>query len=124
MKIQNIEIEKLREHCIEILSKSFMELGQKSNEEDLFSFGLILADDLKRDFATLDIEDIKNAFRLGIRTTDDFHLNVKTYYKWIKTHRQIIWDNEKIDPEFIDKRLDYKNPRIGMQKIGNIKLLK
>ena len=34
MKIQNIEIEKLREYCIEILSKSFMELGQKSNEED------------------------------------------------------------------------------------------
>ena len=47
-----------------------------------------LQDDLLMDFPNLAFIDIENGFRDGVRNTDLFALNVKTYYKWIKSHRQ------------------------------------
>lgn len=92
--IKSIPIEHLRNHSVEILSKAFLELGQNPNEDTIVSMSLILAEDLQKDFKNLEIDDIRAAFRKGVRETDDFHLTVKTYYKWIKKYRNLLWDAE------------------------------
>ena len=78
--------------CVDLISKTFVELGQTKSEEEIVILARSLSDDLFRDFANLMFTDIENAFRNGVRNTDLFALNVKTYYKWIKSWRQIIWD--------------------------------
>tara|TARA_Y100001963_G_C6776997_1_gene447852 strand:- start:2280 stop:2633 length:354 start_codon:yes stop_codon:yes gene_type:complete len=92
--IKEMSIQDLRSHSVEILSRTFLELGQNPNEDTIVSMSLILAEDLQKDFKNLEIEDIKAAFRRGIRETDEFHITVKTYYKWIKTYRNLLWDAE------------------------------
>jgi len=112
MEIKNIDIKKLRENCVDLMSQSYMELGQRPNKEDVVSFALILATDLKLDFPNLTFDDIRQSFRQGIRNTEKFHMTVKTYYHWIKSHRQIIWENETKEPEQRDKRLNYRTEKI------------
>ena len=119
IKIKDIEIEKVREFAVDLLSKSYMELGQRPNEEDIVMFAVILAEDLKEDFPNLELEDIRQSFRQGIRNSEKFHMTVKTYYHWIKSHRQIIWDNESNEPERKDKRLKYRSRNgTGLKKLN------
>ena len=111
--IKQESIENLRAHAVEILSKAYLELGQNPDEETIVSLSLILADDLKKDFKNLEIEDIQAAFRRGIRDTDDFHITVKVYYKWIKKYRNLLWDAEyQVRTQGKDPKLVpfYKNP--------------
>tara|TARA_R110000765_G_scaffold211288_2_gene316424 strand:+ start:41 stop:424 length:384 start_codon:yes stop_codon:yes gene_type:complete len=123
MKIKDHRIEELREFACDLMSKTYLELGQRPSEEDVFTFAVILADDLKIDFGNLELQDIQQAFRQGIRNTKEFHLTVKVYYKWIKSHRQVIWDNETKQPEQRDKRLRYRSRKgTGMKQISINKL--
>tara|TARA_R110000744_G_scaffold177295_2_gene296043 strand:- start:671 stop:1051 length:381 start_codon:yes stop_codon:yes gene_type:complete len=125
--IKDIPIADLRNHAVEILSKAYLELGQNPTEDTIVSVGLILADDLSRDFNKMEVQDIRESFRIGIRETQDFHITVKTYYKWLKAHQQVIWDNETIPEQQQDKRLNYRSRQgTGMKQINikNIKLLK
>tara|TARA_R100000963_G_C4578237_1_gene60335 strand:+ start:202 stop:561 length:360 start_codon:yes stop_codon:yes gene_type:complete len=78
--------------CVDLISKTFVELGQSKSAEEIALLAQSLTDDLFKDFANLMFADIENAFRNGVRNTDLFALNVKTYYRWIKMWRQIIWD--------------------------------
>ena len=65
--------------CVDLISKTFVELGQAKGEEDIVILSQSLADDLLKDFANLIFSDIEDAFRNGVRKTDLFALNVKTY---------------------------------------------
>ena len=123
MIIKQIKIEELRLFANDLIGKTYMELGQKSNAKDIFTFSCILAEDLQTDFETLTLEDIRQSFRQGIRNTKEFHLTVKTYYKWIKDHRQMIYNNETIEPQMQDKRLRYRSRKgTGMERIGTKKM--
>ena len=117
--IKNIAIEDLRSEAVDIMNKAYLELGQNPSEDTIVSFAYILADDLKRDFDKMELQDIWEAFRNGVRDTTEYHITVKTYYKWIKSHRQIIWDNEKIEPNMQDKRLRYRSRKgTGMKRLN------
>ena len=124
MNIENYTIEEIRIFANDLLAKTYIQLGQKANANDMFQLSLVLAEDLLDDFKTLTFEDIDKSFREGIRNTDEFHLTVKVYYKWIKTFRQIIYNNETIEPQMQDKRLKYRHRQgTGMKRISinNIK---
>jgi len=90
--------------CVDLVSKTYVELGQSKSEQEIVILAQSLCEDLYADFKNLMFEDIEIAFRKGVRDTDLFALNVKTYYKWIKGWRQVIWDarskveNEGADP--------------------------
>jgi hypothetical protein len=119
MIIKSVPIEDLRLFSNDLISKTYMELGQKSNAKDIFTFSCVLAEDLQTDFDKLTQEDIRQAFRQGIRNTKEFHLTVKTYYKWIKDHRQLIYNNEDTEPNLQDKRLRYRSRQgTGMKRIA------
>ncbi len=118
-QIKDIKMNDLQSLCVDLLAKSFLELRQKTKSEELIAYAQILSDDLKQDFEKLTFEDIVKAFREGVRNTDDFLISVKTYYKWIKAHRQIIWDNVDKPIHQIDKRLKYRTRKgTGIKKIS------
>lgn len=107
--IKDLSKEDLLSKCAILIQEVFFQLGQNINEEDLAAWSVYLAKDLKRYFANLYIEDIKTSFDIGLRETDLFHFSVKTYMKWIKTHRNLIWKNEDINEKYKDKRLNYRS---------------
>ena len=90
--IQNIEKRELTLKCADLLAKTYVELGQKSQADTIVALSQVLAADLHKDFKNLYFNDIENAFRNGVRKSDEFHLSVKTYYRWIYRWRSIIWD--------------------------------
>tara|TARA_R110002167_G_scaffold137500_1_gene324545 strand:+ start:52 stop:432 length:381 start_codon:yes stop_codon:yes gene_type:complete len=125
--IKDINIEELRVYAGSILAKTYFQLGQNPDDEYVFAQSLTLAEDLRKDFYNMKIEDVQEAFRIGLRETEIFHITVKTYYKWIKDHRQIIWNNETIPESQQDMRLNYRSRNgTGIKRIdiNKIKLLK
>ena len=78
--------------CVDLVSRTFVELGQTKSEQEIVILSHSLCEDLFADFKNLMFEDIQMAFRKGVRDTDLFVLNVKTYYKWIKSWRPVIWN--------------------------------
>ena len=125
MVIKEIETSQLKLKCLDLITKTFVELGQVKDDKTLAILAQTLASDLLEDFPNLTIEDIQQAFRQGVRNTDKFVLNVKTYYLWIKAHRQLIWNNASLEPERQDKRLKYRSRKgTGLKSITNIKQIK
>lgn len=118
--IKDIDIKDLELHCVDLVSKTLVELGQVKDEKHIVVLSKSLAYDLKEDFSKLYFEDIQQAFRQGVRTTEVFVLNVQTYYKWIKSHRQLIWNQSDKEPQRQDKRLRYRSRTgTGLSKISN-----
>ena len=112
--------------CVGLVSKTLVELGQSKDSKHIVVLSQSLAYDLKEDFKNLTFVDIEQAFRQGVRSTDKFVLNVQTYYQWIKSQRQLIWDNNHKEPERQDKRLHYRSRQgTGLKTINNhLKTLK
>ena len=125
MKIKEIEISQLKLKCLDLITKTFVELGQVKDDKTLAILAQTLSSDLLEDFPNLTFEDIQASFRQGVRNTQEFHLTVKTYYKWIKAHRQLIWNEASKEPERQDKRLKYRSRKgTGLKSITNIKQIK
>ena len=80
--------------CVDLISKTFVELGQAKPQEEIALLAQTLADDLKRDFKSLEIKDIQEAFSRGTRETDLFVIKPRTWYTWIKTYRNLLWSAE------------------------------
>lgn len=117
--IKNLDIQELRSFSVEILTKTYMELNQNPSEDTIVGMSLSLAEDLQQDFKNLDIEDIRLAFRRGVRHTDDFNIGPKTWYRWIKKYRDILWDAQ------YQVRTQGKDPKqVPYYKSPNVKLLK
>tara|TARA_R110000824_G_scaffold393_4_gene2818 strand:+ start:4301 stop:4690 length:390 start_codon:yes stop_codon:yes gene_type:complete len=128
MKIKDIHIQELAVVCNDLLFKTLVELGQNKNEDWLLAMSNSLANDLKQDFKNLEFQDIVQAFREGVRNTDNvrFVINVQSYYIWIKAHQDLIWQNDDKELERRDKRLKYRSRKgTGLNSISNnIKQLK
>jgi len=125
LKIKEYEIQDLQLKCVELISLTLVELGQVKDEKHIVILAQSLANDIIQDFGNLYFEDIQASFRNGVRNTEHFVLNVQTYYKWIKAHRQLIWNEASKEPERQDKRLRYRSRTgTGLKQINNIKQLK
>tara|TARA_R110002020_G_scaffold11269_5_gene42520 strand:+ start:3075 stop:3464 length:390 start_codon:yes stop_codon:yes gene_type:complete len=126
-KIKDIEDKELVIMCNELIFKTVLECNQSKDEKWLLARSVGLANDLKIDFDTLTFQDITQSFREGVRKTENTNTNivlsVNTFYRWIKAHRQLIWDNTAVDTHRQDKRLRYRSGT-GMKQISNIKTLK
>ena len=121
MKIKEIETSQLKLKCLDLITKTFVELGQVKDDKTLAILAQTLATDLLEDFANLTFEDIQQAFRQGIRNTDRFVLNVQTYYLWIKAQRTLIWNESSKEPERQDKRLRYRSRKnTGLNNINKL----
>tara|TARA_R110002020_G_scaffold69127_6_gene180168 strand:- start:1214 stop:1582 length:369 start_codon:yes stop_codon:yes gene_type:complete len=85
----------LKLKCVDLLSKTYIELGQKPDHETIVVLATSLANDLSRTYKNFYYEDAEEAFRLGVRAPikgDFIHLNVQTYMRWLRSYKQLIWD--------------------------------
>ena len=94
--------EELEDLCLDLLSKTYIELGQHNvDAETKVIMAQSLAEDLMKTYKNFYFQDAVNAFRLGVRSPhnkDFIHLNVPTYMKWLRTHKDLIWDaRAKVD---------------------------
>ena len=120
MKIKEYTEKDLKLKCLDLITQTFVELGQTKDDKTLIILSQSLYQDILLDFKNLTFEDIQQAFRNGVRHTDKFVLNVQTYYLWIKTQRKLIWDNADKEPQRQDKRLKYRSREgTGLNKISN-----
>ena len=119
--IKNKTKEELEDLCLDLLSKTYIELGQHNvDAETKVIMAQSLAEDLQRTYKNFYFSDAKNAFMLGVRSPEnkDFiHLNVPTYMRWLRKHKDLIWDaRSKFDMGQDPKSLPYYRPEPKLLK--------
>ena len=94
--IKTMSEEELLYSSVDLVSKTYIGLGQNNIEEDTISYmSQELAKDLKRIYKNFYFEDAENAFHEGIRmvTKSDFiHFNIPIYIRWLKSYKDLIWE--------------------------------
>lgn len=86
-QVKNMSDYELRGHCLAIITKTFQEDGKFQVTEDMIKHQTqALIDELSGRFKDLTIDEIKEAFKRGIRgeTGVYFGLCAKTYHQFIK----------------------------------------
>ena len=95
-QIKTMTKEELLMGSVDLISKTYIELGQNNVDEDtIMILSQSLADDLAKTYKNFYFEDAQNAFNLGVRTPikgNFIHLNVPTYMNWLRKHKDLIWD--------------------------------
>ena len=95
-QIKTMTKEELLMSSVDLISKTYIELGQHNIEEDtIMIMAQSLADDLAKTYKNFYFKDAQNAFNLGVRSpinSDFIHFNVPTYMKWLRKHKELIWD--------------------------------
>ena len=106
---------------VDLISKTYIELGQNNVDEDTISImSQSLADDLARMFKNFYFEDAQKAFNLGVRSpiTNDFiHLTVPTYMKWLRKHKDLVWEaRSRVDRGEDPKQVPHYRPEPKLLK--------
>ncbi len=88
-------IQKLTEKVLDLLAKTSVEIGHKTDAKTLASLSKIFAVDLQKEtrFKKLTFNQIEDAFHIGVRFgKDEPFLNIRTFYKWVYAHKKTIDD--------------------------------
>ena len=101
-QIKTMSKEELLTSSVDLVSKTYIGLGQNNIEEDtIMIMAQDLAKDLKRIYKNFYFEDAENAFYEGIRmpTKSDFiHFNIPVYIRWLTSYQELIWEaRAKVD---------------------------
>ena len=93
LKQENLQ--ELTEKCLDLIAKTAVEIGHKSDPKSLASLSKIFASDLIRErrFGKMTFNQVQDAFHLGVRFgKDEPFLNIRTFYKWVYSHKHVIDD--------------------------------
>jgi hypothetical protein len=88
-------IKELTEKVLDLLAKTAVEIGHRSDAQTLASLSKIFAADLiqEKRFGNMTWNQILDAFHIGVRFgKDEPFLNIRTFYKWVYTHKKVIDD--------------------------------
>ncbi|MBP92902.1 MAG: hypothetical protein CMC55_02160 [Flavobacteriaceae bacterium] len=109
-------VKDLTEKVYELVAKTSIELGHRTDGKTMAALSKIFAEDLIREkrFKHLTFNQIQEAFYQGVRFGNfDPFLNIRTFYKWIITHKTTI-DNAYYEVHTLnkpkDKVLFYQEP--------------
>ena len=120
-QIKTMTKEELLMGSVDLISKTYIELGQNNIDEDtIMILSQSLAEDLTKTYKNFYFEDAQNAFNLGVRTPingDFIHLNVPTYMRWLRKHKDLIWDaRSKVEQGQNPKSVPYYRPEPKLLK--------
>tara|TARA_R110000824_G_scaffold5226_3_gene24299 strand:+ start:141 stop:509 length:369 start_codon:yes stop_codon:yes gene_type:complete len=97
MKILKQEnLKEITEKCLDLLAKTSVEIGHKTDAQTLASLSKIFASDLIKEkrFGNMTFNQVQDAFHLGVRFGEDEpFLNIRTFYKWVYQHKKERIDN-------------------------------
>ena len=100
------KIQELSLKVYDLVAKTSIELGLKTDGKTMASLSKIHADDLNNEkrFGKLTFNQIEDAFRIGVRFCDfDPFLNIRTFYRWIISHKKTI-DNATYQTETLNQK--------------------
>ena len=89
--------QELAEKCLDLIAKTSVEIGHKTDAQTLATLSKIFANDLmtERRFFNLYFYQIEEAFKIGVRFgKDEPFLNIRTFYKWVYQHKKKIDEAE------------------------------
>tara|TARA_Y100001973_G_C5182488_1_gene325744 strand:+ start:466 stop:834 length:369 start_codon:yes stop_codon:yes gene_type:complete len=82
---------------LDLVAKTGVEIGHKTDRETLANLSKIFAEDLIKEirFGDMTFNQVVDAFHQGVRFgKDEPFLNIRTFYKWLYYHKQVIDDAE------------------------------
>jgi|TARA_R100000781_G_scaffold112606_1_gene79983 hypothetical protein len=110
MKILKQEnLKELSEKCLDLLAKTSVEIGHKTDPQTLATLSKIFAEDLmtEKRFGNMTFNQVQDAFKLGVRFgKDEPFLNIRTFYKWTYEHKK-----ERIDNAYYEVHTLNKDPK-------------
>ena len=117
MKILKQEnLQELTEKVLDLLAKTSVEIGHKTDPQTLASLSKIFAQDLinEKRFGNMTFNQVQDAFHQGVRFgKDEPFLNIRTFYKWVYAHKKVIdnaWCEVKTLGKDPKKVLYYQEP--------------
>jgi hypothetical protein len=89
LKQENLK--ELTEKVLDLIAKTSVEIGHRTDNTILASLSKIFAQDLiqERRFGNMTFNQIQDAFRLGVRFGDfEPFINIRTFYRWVYAHKK------------------------------------
>jgi len=77
--------------CVDLISKSYLELGQKPTAETITLMATLLLDDLAHHYGSMEFDEVAYAFSKGIRDAEDgtsAFINVRAWSVWLSNHKK------------------------------------
>ena len=93
--IKKENLKELTEKVCDLISKTAVEIGHRSDAQTVASLSKIFASDLiqEKRFGNMTWNQILDAFHIGVRFgKDEPFLNIRTFYKWVYAHKLKIDD--------------------------------
>jgi len=91
LKQENLQ--ELTEKVLDLVAKTSVEIGHRSDAQTMASLSKIFASDLiqEKRFGNMTFNQVQDAFRLGVRFgKDEPFLNIRTFYKWTYAQKKVI----------------------------------
>jgi hypothetical protein len=85
------DLKELTEKVLDLIAKTSVEIGHRTDNTILASLSKIFAQDLiqEKRFGNMTFNQIQDAFRLGVRFGDfEPFINIRTFYKWVYAHKK------------------------------------
>jgi len=104
LKQENIN--ELSNKVLDLLVKTSVEIGHKTDAKTLAALSKIFSEDLitEKRFNRLTFKQIIQAFKIGVRFgKDEPFLNIRTFYKWVYAHKKTI-DNAYYEVHTLGKK--------------------
>ncbi len=92
-KLKQENIQELTEKVLDLVAKTGVEIGHKTDRETLANLSKIFAADLieEKRFQNMTFNQVKDAFHQGVRFgKEEPFLNIRTFYKWVYAHKKVV----------------------------------
>ena len=106
----------LTEKVLDLVAKTAVEIGHKTDPQTMASLSKIFAADLiqEKRFGNMTFNQVQDAFRQGVRFgKDEPFLNIRTFYKWVYAQKKLV-DNAYYEVHTLgkpkEKVLFYQEP--------------
>jgi hypothetical protein len=110
MKILKQEnLQELTEKVLDLVAKTSVEIGHKTDAQTMASLSKIFATDLiqEKRFGNMTFNQVADSFRLGVRFgKEEPFLNIRTFYRWVRIHKQ-----ERLDTAYYEVHTLGKDPK-------------
>ena len=113
------DIKELTAKVLDLIAKTAVEIGHKSDPKSLASLSKIFATNLiqEKRFGRMTFNQVQEAFHLGVRFgKDEPFLNIRTFYKWVYAHKHVIDDATYQTETLKEKNVPYYQEPIKLLK--------
>ena len=112
--LEHENIKELTEKLLDLIAKTSVEIGHKTDAQTMATLSKIFAEDLQTEnrFKNLTFNQIQDAFHQGVRFgKDEPFLNIRTFYKWVYSHKKTIDNAIYLTEKLQQKNIKYYQPK-------------